>query len=151
MKDLEQIREECIELVKTRAYVSAGTSIVPIPFFDMVADAGQLTLLLPEISERFGLAEGKTSVYDAETKTINWGAARDLVEDFAKIVLTRSAVRDAVQSVAGRLVTKQFAKFIPFSGQAVAAGIGYTVFKKVAEEHINECYQQAKEARYATV
>lgn len=31
--NLEQIRQECLELVKKRAYVSAGAAVIPIPFF----------------------------------------------------------------------------------------------------------------------
>ncbi len=30
--NLEQIRDECHDLIKKRAYVSAGAAIVPIPF-----------------------------------------------------------------------------------------------------------------------
>lgn len=30
--NLEQIRDECHELIQKRAYVSAGAAIVPIPF-----------------------------------------------------------------------------------------------------------------------
>lgn len=36
--NLEQIRDECQELIQKRAYVSAGAAIVPIPFFDVVVD-----------------------------------------------------------------------------------------------------------------
>lgn len=53
--NLEQIREECLELTK-RAYWSAGAAIVPIPFFDVVVDLGMLTQIIPHINARFGLA-----------------------------------------------------------------------------------------------
>ena len=56
--DLEQVKKDCEKLVKKRAKLSAGVAIVPVPFFDVAVDASMLTMLLPEISERFGLIEG---------------------------------------------------------------------------------------------
>ena len=50
--NLEQIRTECLELVKKRAYVSAGVAVIPIPFFDVVIDVGILSLLIPQRIER---------------------------------------------------------------------------------------------------
>jgi len=66
--NLEQIRDECLELAKKRAYWSAGAAIVPIPFFDVVVDLGMLTQVIPDINARFGLAPEHISVYDPETK-----------------------------------------------------------------------------------
>ncbi|EMO3725611.1 hypothetical protein ACWKDC_003367, partial [Acinetobacter baumannii] len=62
--NLEQIRDECQELIQKRAYVSAGAAIVPIPFFDVVVDLGILSQLIPDINSRFGLAPEHVSVYD---------------------------------------------------------------------------------------
>jgi len=71
--NLEQIREECLELAKKRAYWSAGAAIVPIPFFDVVVDLGMLTQVIPYINARFGLAPEHISVYDPETKKNSLG------------------------------------------------------------------------------
>ena len=37
--DLEQVKKECIAMVKRRARISAGVAIVPVPFFDVAIDA----------------------------------------------------------------------------------------------------------------
>lgn len=66
--NLEQIREECLELTKKRAYWSAGAAIVPIPFFDVVVDLGMLTQIIPDINARFGLAPEHISVYALKLK-----------------------------------------------------------------------------------
>ncbi len=66
--NLEQIRDECHDLIQKRAYVSAGAAIVPIPFFDVVVDLGILTQLIPDINARFGLAPEHVSVYDPKQK-----------------------------------------------------------------------------------
>ena len=62
--DLDKVKEECKALVKKRAKISAGVAIIPVPFFDVAVDASMLTQLLPDISERFGLIEGRQSAVD---------------------------------------------------------------------------------------
>ena len=56
--DLDQVKKECLGMVKKRARVSAGVAVIPVPFFDVAVDAGMLTQLIPEISERFGWCNG---------------------------------------------------------------------------------------------
>lgn len=142
--DLEQIKKECQKLVKKRAKYSAGVAIIPIPFFDVAVDAGMLTQLLPNISERFGLIEGRESAVDLESREIHWNALKDRTVDFAGLMATRGIVKKTIQGFGGRIAAKQVTKFVPLGGQLVAATIGYTIFKKIANDHIEECYKLAK-------
>ena len=69
--DLEKIRSECQSLAKSRAKVSAGAAVIPLPFLDVAVDVAMLTKLLPEITERFGLkdkANLDTSTEEARSK-----------------------------------------------------------------------------------
>ena len=91
--NLEQIREECLELTKKRAYWSAGAAIVPIPFFDVVVDLGMLTQIIPHINARFGLAPEHISVYDPETKKIHWDELRKRGFEFSGFVVARTAMK----------------------------------------------------------
>ncbi len=143
--DLEQIKKECQKLVKKRAKYSAGVAIIPIPFFDVAVDAGMLTQLLPNISERFGLIEGRESAVDLESREIHWNALKDRTVDFAGLMATRGIVKKTIQGFGGRIAAKQVTKFVPLGGQLVAATIGYTIFKKIANDHIEECYKLAKD------
>lgn len=142
--NLEQIRTECLELVKKRAYVSAGVAVIPIPFFDVVIDVGILSLLIPEINARFGLAPDQVSVYDPATKQIHWNELRKRGFEFSGLVVARTAVKKSLNNVAAKVITKQITKFIPLGGQIIAASLGYVVMKKVAEAHVRECYKIAK-------
>jgi hypothetical protein len=36
------------------------------------------------------------------------------------------------------------AKFVPFGGQIVAAGLGYFVLRRIVYQHIDDCYAVAK-------
>jgi len=143
--NLEDVKKECQELVKKRAKVSAGVAIVPVPFFDVAIDAGMLTTLLPEISERFGLIEGHESAIDLESRDIHWSALKDRAVDFAGLMATRGIVKKTIQGFGGRIVAKQVTKFIPLGGQMVAATMGYMIFRKIAFDHIDQCYNLAKE------
>ena len=142
--NLELIRAECLELAKKRAYCSAGAAIVPVPFFDVVIDVGILSQLIPEINARFGLSPEQISVYDPATKQVHWHELRKRGVEFSGLVVARTAVKKSINNAAAKYITKQVSKFIPLGGQAIAAGLGYFVMKKVADAHIEDCYRLAK-------
>ena len=142
--NLELIRAECLELAKKRAYCSAGAAIVPVPFFDVVIDVGILSQLIPEINARFGLSPEQISVYDPATKQVHWHELRKRGVEFSGLVVARTAVKKSINNAAAKYITKQVTKFIPLGGQAIAAGLGYFVMKKVADAHIEDCYRLAK-------
>lgn len=143
--DLEQVKKECLAMVKRRARVSAGVAIVPVPFFDVAVDASMLTMLLPEISERFGLLKDRQGAVDLESRAVHWKELKNRTIDFAGLMATRGIVKKTVQGFGGRIAAKQVTKFIPLGGQLVAGTMGYMIFKKIAADHINECYNLAKD------
>lgn len=143
--DLEKVRQQCQAMVKKRAKFSAGAAIIPAPFVDVAIDAGMLTHLLPEISERFGLIEGRESAIDLESRDIHWKELKNRAVDFAGLMATRGVIKKTIQGFGGRIVAKQVTKFVPLGGQMVAATLGYTIFKKIAFDHIEECYKLAKD------
>ncbi len=143
--DLEQVRIDCLALVKSRAKYSAGVAIVPVPFFDVAIDAGMLTQLLPDISERFGLLQDRQYAIDLKSRDIQWKELKSRTVDFAGLMATRGIVKKTIQGFGGRIAAKQVTKFIPLGGQLVAATMGYMIFKKIATDHINECYKLAKD------
>lgn len=142
--NLEIILAECLELVKKRAYFSAGAAVVPVPFLDVVIDVGILSQLIPEVNARFGLAPEQISVFDPKTKQVHWHELRKRGVEFSGLVVARTAVKKSLNNVAAKVITKQVTKFIPLGGQIIAASLGYVVMKKVAEAHVKECYKIAK-------
>lgn len=142
--NLEIIRQECLEIVKKRAYISAGVAIIPVPFLDVVIDVGILSQLIPEINARFGLAPEQISVFDPATKQVHWSELRKRGFEFSGLVVARTAMKTSLNNVAAKYLTKQVTKFIPLGGQAIAASLGYIVMKKVAEAHVEESYKLAK-------
>lgn len=144
--ELDRVREECRKLVRQRALISAGVAVVPVPVLDMVVDAGILLSLIPEISQRFGLATEDIDAMDPAQKEKTWRQIRQRGSQLIGIVLTRQLIRKSFQGMAGRLITRQVSKFVPLGGQIVAAGLGYFVMRKIAYKHIDDCYAVAREA-----
>ncbi|MCC6374067.1 MAG: hypothetical protein IT465_04525, partial [Moraxellaceae bacterium] len=142
--EFDIIKEQCRALARKRALVSAGVAVVPVPFLDVVVDASILTVLIPEISQRFGLAPEQIEAFDPETKKVVWSEVAKRGSQFIGLVVTRTVVRQSVQSMATKVISKQVAKFIPFGGQMVAAGLGYFVLRRIVYQHIDDCYAVAK-------
>ena len=142
--DLESIRAECLELVKKRAYCSAGAAVIPVPFLDVVIDVGILSQLIPEVNARFGLAPEQISVYDPETKKVHWDELRKRGFEFSGLVVARTAMKKSFNGFFTKIATKQVTKFIPLGGQLVAASLGYFMMRKITEAHIQDCYNLAK-------
>ncbi len=142
--NLEQVREECLELVKKRAYMSAGVAIIPIPFLDVLIDVGILSQLIPEVNARFGLAPEQVTVFDPKTKQIHWSELKKRGVEFSGLVVARTAMKKSFNNMADKYLTKQVTKVIPLGGQMIAASLGYIVMKKVAEAHVEESYKLAK-------
>ena len=142
--NLEQVRAECLNMVKKRAYVSAGAAIIPIPFFDVVIDVGILSLIIPEISAKFGLAPDQITVFDTKTKEIHWNELRKRGFELSGFVVARTAMKKSFNGFFTKIATKQVTKFIPLGGQLVAASLGYFMMRKITEAHIQDCYTLAK-------
>lgn len=142
--ELDEIREECEALVRKRALVSAGAAVIPVPFLDMVVDARILMKLLPEINERFGLTPERIEGLAPANRRRAWQVIRSRGSRLIGIVLTRQVIRKSFMNFAGRFVAMQIAKFVPLGGQLVAAGLGYFVMRKMAYNHIDDCYAVAR-------
>lgn len=141
--ELEAIKRECRALVRKRALVSAGVAVLPVPFLDVMVDAGILMQLIPEISQRFGLEVERIEGMEPGQREKVWRVVRVRGSQLIGIVLTRAIVRKTFLDFAGRIVARQVAKFIPLGGQLVAAGLGYFVMRRMAYKHIDDCYAVA--------
>lgn len=143
--DLELARQQSLELIKKRAYISAGAAVVPIPFLDVLVDLGVLSVLLPEINAKFGLSEKHMPIYNPQSKQIYWKALAKRGFQLSSFVAARTIAKQSINGVVSKLITKQVTKFVPLGGSLVAGTLGYVLMKKIAETHVEECYQTAKE------
>ena len=142
-KDLEAIRTECRSMVKSRAFASGGTSLIPLLGTDVVADVGILMQLLPAINEKFGLAKEDVEGMDAETKAAFYGLVLSMGSAVIGRIVTREVVIKLLQKVGVRMATKQMARFVPFAGQALSAVLSFSAMRYVGNKHTEDCYQVA--------
>lgn len=145
--DLEQARLESLDLINQKAFISAGAAIVPIPFIDLVVDLGVLAVLLPQINAKFGLSEKHMRIYDPATKTVHWQELFKRGIELSGYVSARAAMKQTLTGYMQRYLTKQVSKFVPLGGTIAAASLGFILMKKIAETHVEDCYQTALRIR----
>lgn len=89
--DLDKVKQECQELVKSRAKVSAGVAVVPVPFLDVAVDAGLLSKILPQITQKFQLIDDVNQLDESEDQLFK--NLKDRALSFAGLVATRGMAK----------------------------------------------------------
>jgi len=145
--ELEAIRQDCRRLIRKVSWVSAGAAAVPVPLFDIVVDVGVLYRLIPEVNRRFGLEPENIEAMAEETRLRVWKRRAERGSELIGMVVTRTLIRRSLQTMGARLVARQVTKFIPLGGTLVAATLGYWVMRKLADRHVDDCFEVAAAAR----
>lgn len=135
----EAIARRCRELVRRRARVSALAAAVPIPGLGLAVDLGVLIRLLDEINEAFGLTPQRIEALPARRRAAVYRAIAVLGSTAVGRVVTRELILAALRRAAGRWVAKSFLRYVPFAGQALAAGLSYAAVRWIGERHIEDC------------
>lgn len=146
IKELERVRDECKSMVTTRAGLSAGAAVVPIPGADIGADVMLLLEMIPMINRKFGLDPEQIDQLDPQIKKIILVAATSIGSEMIGKVLTKEIIIQVLKRVGIRIAGKQVAKYIPILGQAVAATISFGAMKMVGNSHVDDCFDVAKRA-----
>ncbi len=141
--ELDRVRRECRRLVTTRALAAAATSVVPIPGVDIAVDVGLLTSLLKQINERFGLSEQQVERMDPGAARKALLVAAGLGNGVIGCAVSRRLISIVLKRVAKRLAVGSAAKFVPFAGSALAAGLGFSAMKMAGNAHIEDCHRTA--------
>ncbi len=146
MEELNKVRDDCYRLVTRRSSLSGVASAVPLPGIDVGSDAAILLEMLPAISKKFELSEADIEALDPTTKALVLTTAGSIGSKVIGHSITRDLVIRLLKKVGVKMASKQLVKYVPFAGQIIAAGIGFTAMKYVGNAHVNACYQVAKSA-----
>lgn len=144
---LEQAIERSRAKLHRKALIGGAVSAVPIPGLDWVMDAAILSKLLPEISHEFGLSPEQIDDLDPAMREQVQKAVAMVGSVVIGKLLSRQLILRLARTVGMRMGTKQVAKFIPFAGQAIAAGVGYGALRYLGQRHINDCVQVVEQAQ----
>ncbi len=144
LEQLEQVRKECRTMVRKRATASFGTTLVPLPGTDVLADVGMLMQLLPAINNKFGLSQKQLEGMDPETKSMIYGFVMSIGSKVIGRMVTKELVVQVLKRIGIRVATKSVAKFVPLAGQGLAATLSYTGMRYVGNKHVDDCYEVVK-------
>jgi len=126
-------------LVRRRALVSAGASLVPLPGLDIAADVSVLMSLIARINQEFGLSRQQIERLDIHTKTALYGVLVGFGGAMIGKAITRDVAMRALSIVGSRVMAARASRYVPVAGQALSAALSYTAMWYVGERHIKDC------------
>jgi small GTP-binding protein len=138
---LKEKKKACEKYVSYAAASSAANALNPIPGVDVAVDLGILTKLFAEMRADFGLDDN----FLDSLKHSSVPAVSRLASNILQYA-TREGLMLLLKRFAGRTAVKAFTKYIPFVGQAIAAGLGYAITSNAGSTYLDDCYELAKEA-----
>jgi len=145
-RELEEIKEQCMKMVNKRSAASAAAAVVPLPGVDVGADVVIMMELLPAINRKFGLSPEQLDQLDSDTKGRITVIISSVGSELIGKLITKEIVVKLLKKIGVKVTTKQVSKFIPFVGQALAAGISFGAMKHLGKSHIDDCYEVCKRA-----
>ena len=147
--EIERVRAHCRSMVRKRAAISAGVAAVPVPVVDIVADMATFALLVDEINKAFGLTPAQIERLNPRMRVMVYETAAAIGSMLVGKLITRGLVLRLFRRSGFRIATKTVAKLVPLAGQIVSAAIGFTLFKKMGEQHIDACVKVVRELSHA--
>ena len=148
---IETVREQCRRMVRRRAAIAAGVGAVPIPGVDVLSDMTMFARLVQDVNHAFGLDAEQIDKLAPHYKQVAWKAALGAGVGGGMVgkLITRKLVLGMFKKVAGKMVTKSVARFVPLAGQVAAAAIGFSVFRRLGYEHVEACSKVAQQVAQA--
>ena len=137
---LQEKRSACEKYVSYAAAAAAANGINPVPGVDVAVDISIIMKLFKEIRDDYGLTDNfLTSLKQSSIPVV--GRLANNVAQYA----AKEGILMLLKSFAGRQAVKTFAKYIPFIGQAIAAGLGYAITSNVGNSYLSDCHELAEE------
>lgn len=134
-------RESSEKLVALHAAMAAANAINPIPGADVAVDIGILVSLFREIRKSYGL----TDDYVHYLEKANIPIVAQLANNVVKYAAAEGIIM-LLKKFAGQQAIKAVSKYIPFVGQAIAAGLGYAITSHAGNAYLSDCHDLVAEA-----
>jgi len=146
---------EKIELAKKQVGLYSALAAVnafnPIPGIDIAADIGILVKMGAEVAEIFGLTEDG---FKFIKRLLGPNSIAPLVAKIAQFAARYTATEGVIvilKKFATSMATKEVAKYVPFLGQMVAAGIGWKATSMMGEQLVEDASGLASEILEAVI
>lgn len=139
------IEERTKKMVTTRALVSAGASVLPIPGLDVAVDIGVMATILNSVNQEFGLTPDQIARLPTEQRLKLFGILTMAGSTFCGKVITKTVLMTALSTIGVRLTATQATKWVPIVGSALSATISFSALKYIGNQHISDCVRIARE------
>ncbi|SDE25241.1 protein of unknown function [Massilia sp. PDC64] len=144
-EDIERVRERCRGLVRKRAAISAGVSVIPVPGVDIVADLSSFAVMVEEINQAFGLSPEQIERLQPRMRIAVYQAVAAIGSTLVGKIVTKELVLKLLQKSGAKLAAKSAAKIVPLAGQVASAAIGFALFRQMGYQHVEACTRVARE------
>lgn len=143
---LQLKRAAAERLVGVYAGLAAANALNPIPGLDVSVDLGILGSMTRYVISTYGFAPDQV---DAPTRNVALRATvvralQEAAHRFAPY-LTRRFLVTALEQMGMETAVKSSAKWVPFVGTMVSAGVGYKLTYHFGEQLIDECEAAARQ------
>jgi uncharacterized protein (DUF697 family) len=142
---IDAARARCRDMVRKRALVSAGVAAVPLPGVDILSDLTTFTVLVEEVNREFGLSQQQSERLHPRLRVIAYQAAASVGGMLVGKLVTRKLVLVLFQRAGVKIAAKTVAKVVPIAGQVASAAIGFALFRKMGNQHVEACAKVARE------
>jgi uncharacterized protein (DUF697 family) len=143
--DIDAVRTRCLALVRRRAALSAGVAAVPLPGIDVVADLASFASMIEDINGAFGLTPEQIDRLQPRMRIAAYEAVGTLGGMLVGKLVTKELVLKVLQKMGTRLAAKSMAKVVPLAGQIASAAIGFALFRKMGNQHVEACVRVVRE------
>ncbi|MGH8853444.1 MAG: hypothetical protein ACREWI_04095 [Telluria sp.] len=142
---IELARIRCREMVRKRALVSAGVAAVPLPGVDILSDLTTFTVLVEEVNKEFGLSQEQIEHLHPRLRVLAYQAAASVGGMMVGKLVTQRLVLGLFKRVRVRIAAKTVSKLVPIAGQLASAAIGFALFRRMGNQHVDACVKVARE------
>lgn len=149
LEELDAIRDECRAMVTSRAALSAGAAVLPLPGMDVGADVLLLLEMIPAINHKFGLSPQQIKRLNPQYRRLVLVALTSIGSELVGRVVTRQRLFAMVRRLGPRLAGKSAGRLVPLVGPLLAASVSFGAMKLVGNAHVEDCYQVARHALLA--
>ncbi|MEF8759172.1 MAG: GTPase [Candidatus Accumulibacter sp. UW25] len=137
---LQEKKVACEKYVSYAAGAAAANGINPVPGVDVAVDISIIMKLFKEIRDDYGLSDNFLTSLKKSSIPVVGRLANNVIQYAAK-----EGILMLLKSFAGRQAVKSFAKYIPYIGQLIAAGLGYAITSNVGNSYLSDCHELAEE------
>ncbi|HGH0720594.1 TPA: DUF697 domain-containing protein [Staphylococcus pseudintermedius] len=143
VQEIRARRERAEVLVRKKALLSSGATVMPIPGFDFGMDMKLMRDVIEDVNKIYGLDHQQVNQMSDDMKNRILMAAGIQGSQLIGKKVSSGLLKVFIRDVAKRTAAKQ-TRWFPIVGQAVSASISYYFMVKVGKDHIQKCENVVK-------